>query len=411
MTYSNYGVDRMNKKLKLFAIITMLTVTVSSTGCSMIFKQKEKAPEEPKKIETPATSVEEDKKVLEMLGKYFEAVYSKQIDDYAQNVVTGNIPEELKGFIAQRTIDEGNGNPEIGIHLPRVVEMNGLSIVGYEILKDKDGKAVINSGFIGKTGENFLYFVQLGLKTKALENSLFDEYYVQNQDTKLYDKIAGKEATDDLFEYFKAEARYDVEVALVDGQYKIVTAKEANYKPGVKNRLFKLNNEFMRRKPYLDTSIESENQIYETEKALIEGFFNNLTKIDKERMILLKSKWDAGNTQFAEFLNMIGVLKVNDKDSLLINPQDYKSKFNYTALPLQVNMEKINKLDKLTVEEHPGYSSKNKRYFVQFDASLLKSNGMVGEEEVYYYDYYVTLKNVNDVLYIDSIKLNEFYKK
>ncbi|WP_040428683.1 hypothetical protein, partial [Acetivibrio cellulolyticus] len=401
----------MNKKLKLFAIITMLTVTVSSTGCSMLFKKDEKPPEQPKKVETPDTSVEEDKKVLEILNKYYESVYSVPFDSYAQNVVTGNIPETLKPFIAKRTIDEGNGNPEIGIHLPRVVEINGLSIVGYEILKDKDNKAVINSGFIGKTGENFLYFVQLGLKAKALENSLFDQYYVQNPVTRLYDKIAGKAATGDLFENIKIEVKYDVEVAQENGQYKIVTAKEANYKPGLKNRLFKMNNEFMTRKAYLDLNIEADKKVFDSEKAVIEGFFNNLTKLDKERMILLKSKWEAGNTQFTDFLNTIGAMKVNEKDALLLNPQDYKVKINYSAFPLQVNMEKINKLNNIKVQEHPGYSSKNKRYFVSFDASLLKSNGMVGAEEVYYYDYFVTLKNVNDNLYIDSIKINEFYKK
>lgn len=400
----------MNNKLKLFAIMTLVSVTVSSTGCSLLFKKDEKPPEQPAKIETPVTSVEEDNKVLSMLDKYFDAVYGEAFENYYQNVVTGNIPEKLKTFIAKRTIDEGNGNPEIGIHLPRVVEINGLSIVGYEIFKDKDNKAVIDSGFIGKTGENFLYFVKLDLKAKALENSLFDQNYVQNPATKLYDKIAGRAPTDDQFEYIKVQVRYDVEVSQEDGQYKIVTVKEANNKPGLKNRLFKLNNEFMARLPYLDLNSDGDKKVYESEKALIEGFFNNIIKIDKERMILLKSKWETGNIEFVDFISKIGVAKFNDKDALLID-QNYKTNFNYAALPLQVNMEKINKLENVKVDIHPGYSSKNKRYFVSFDASLLKSNGMVGAEEIYYYDYFVTLKNVNDNLMIESIKLNEYYKK
>lgn len=74
-------------------------------------------------------------------------------------------------------------------------------------------------------------------------------------------------------------------------------------------------------------------------------------------------------------------------------------------------MEKINKIENIEVKIHPGYSSKNKRYFVSFDASIVKSNGMVGVEEVYHYDYYVTLVNSNETIMVDSIKLNEYYKK
>lgn len=410
MTYSNYGVDLMNKKLRLFSIIALVTLTVTSTGCSMLFKKDTEPPAEPAKVETPDTSVDEDKKVLEILGKYFEAVYSEPFGNYAQNVTTGNIPEKLKTFIAKRTIAEGTGNPEIGIHLPRVVEINGLSIVNYEIIKGKDSKAVIDQGFIGKTGDNFLYFIKMKLKAKALENSIFDQYYVQNATTKLYDMIPGKVATDDLYESIKAEVKYDVEVALEDGQYKIVTVKESNFKPGIKNRLFKSNNEFMNRLSYLDMDNEEDKKVYESEKAIIEGLFNNLIKLDKERMILLKSKWEISDLEFMNFLNMISVAKVNEKDALFLD-QDYKIKFNYNALPLQINMEKINKIENLKVELHPGYSSKNKRYFVSFDASVLKANGMVGVEEVYYYDYYVTLKNNTDTLLVESIKLNEFYKK
>lgn len=397
----------MNKKLKFFAIMTLVALTVTSTGCSLIFKKNEKPPEVQTKVETPDTSVEEDKKVLEILSNYFNTVYSVPIENYTQNVVSGNIPDNLKTFFAKRTLAEGIGNPEIGVHLPRVVEINGLSIIGYEIIKGQDSNAIIDQGFIGKTGENFLYFIKLKLRAKALENSIFDQYYTQNQATKLYDKI-GNVAADNLYEYIKVEVKYDVEVALEDGQYKIVTVKESNYKPGLKNRLFKSNNEFMNRLPYLDVDNADEKAMYEAEKALIEGVFNNLIKLDKERMILLKSKWELNNDEFVKFLDMVGVTKVNEKNSLFID-QTYKTKFNYNSLPLQLNMEKISKIENVKVELHPGYSSKNKRYFVSFDASVIKSNGMVGKEETYYYDYYVTLKEGSGE--VDSIKLNEFYKK
>lgn len=397
----------MNKKIKFIAIITMMTVMISSSACSILFKKEEPIPDKPKKVETPETSVEEDNKVLEMLNEYFEKVYNQPIQDYNQNIVTGNLPDKLKSYIAKRTLDEGSGNPEIGIHLPRVVEINGLSIVDYEIIKDSSNKAKINSGFIGKTGENFLYFVKLDLKAKTLENELFDKYYIMNPQTRIYEKIA--EPTDDLYEYIKVQAKYDVEVTQQDGTYKIVTVKEANYKPELKNRLFKLNNEFLNKLPYLDESIEAEKSVLDAEKALIEGFFNNLLKLDKERMILFKSKWETSSDEFISFLKMVDVFSVNGKDSMFVD-QNYKRYFNYDAFPLQINMEKINSIKRMEIIEHPGYTSKKKRYFVNFDASVLQSNGMVGQEQTYYYDYYVTLKVDNGNLYIESIKLNEYYK-
>jgi len=399
----------MNKKLKLIAITSLIALMVTNTGCSLLFKKDDGPPPEPPGVETPETSVEEDKKVLGILSEYFDSVYGESFQSYAQNVVSGNIPEKLKTFIAKRTLDEGIGNPEIGIHLPRVVEINGLSIVGYELIKGQDNKAVIDSGFIGKTGDNFLYFIKMKLKAKTLPNTVFDQYYVHNKETGIYDST-GNTPTEDMYEYIKVEAKYDVEVALEGGEYKIVTVKEANSKPGIKNRLFKLNNEFLNRLPYLNLENESEKAIYDSEKALIEAVFNNLIKLDKERMVLFKSKWNTSDVEFKSFLNMVGALNVSDKESLFID-QEYKTKFSYDAFPLQINMEKINKIENIKVDVHPGYSSKDKRYFVSFDASVLQANGMVGVEQVYYYDYYVKLKNEADTVMIERIKLNEFYKR
>jgi len=49
-------------------------------------------------------------------------------------------------------------------------------------------------------------------------------------------------------------------------------------------------------------------------------------------------------------------------------------------------------------------------YFVIFDASVVKANGMIGDKVVYKYDYTVSMKNKIQLM-IDEIKLNEFYQK
>jgi len=42
---------------------------------------------------------------------------------------------------------------------------------------------------------------------------------------------------------------------------------------------------------------------------------------------------------------------------------------------------------------------------------VVKANGMIGDKVVYKYDYTVSMKNKDNKLMIDEIKLNEFYQK
>ncbi len=400
----------MNRKMKLVTAITLVTAMIMSTGCSILFKKDKPVEETKPKIETPDTSEAEDKKVHEIVDKYFTTLFSKPISDYDQYIVSGTIPEDIQSLVAKRTIDEANGNPEIGLHLPRIIEMNGLNIIGYEILKATDGRSKIDTHFIGKTGENFLYYVQIDIKAKVLSEADFLKYYVQNQQTKVYEKIAAAVVDENLCDYIKVQLKYDLEVTKEGNDYKVVTQKEANYKPGLKNRLFKLNNEFVERISYLDINKDEEKNIFESEKAVIDNLFKNLLLIDKERMILLKGKFDINSVEFASFLTLIGVSQKDGNDLMLIG-DNYKQKFSCSSFPLQLNMEKINEYKNIDIQIHPGYSEKTKRYFVSLDASVIQSNGMVGEEVIYKFDYYVTLTKDNDKILVDGFELNEYYKK
>jgi len=49
------------------AVSTLITATVFSTGCSVLFNKPPATDTEPPKIETPDTSAEEDKKVQEFM--------------------------------------------------------------------------------------------------------------------------------------------------------------------------------------------------------------------------------------------------------------------------------------------------------------------------------------------------------
>ena len=236
----------------------------------------------------------------------------------------------------------------------------------------------------------------------------------KNPDTKLYERIKEngqeKEINEEAYDYIKVQARYDVEVIKEGNDYKVLTQREANYKPGLTKRLFILNNDFLTRIPYLNTKIEEEKKVYDEEKALIELYFNNLLKVDKERMNLIKSNWNKDKLVFIDILQKIGVSSAEGGKNLLLIDDDYKGKFKIESFPLQINMERLNRYDSFTVSVHPGYSYKNKMYMVSFKAAAVNTNGMIGDETFYQYDYVITMKNVNGTTLIDSVKLNEYFK-
>ncbi|HOM01412.1 MAG TPA: hypothetical protein PLH43_01110 [Acetivibrio sp.] len=403
----------MNKNLKIFAVSTLITATIFTTGCSVLFNKPPATEPEPPKIETPDTSAEEDKRVQEFMTEYFGALFGQTVESYKNNLLTGEIPSSIKGYIAERTIKEGDKNPEISIHLPRVVEINGMSLLNYEILKDAENKTVIESNFIGKNGDAYLYYVKVGLKAKGLPNSLFYNYYALNNETNVYEKIkengTDKVVPEEDYDYIKVTAKYDVEVVKDGDGYKVLTQREADYKSPLSKRISKLNNDFMEKRPYLDENIPEQKQQLDNEKALLEQFFNNLLVLDKERMTLLKAEWQKGYTEFMEFLTQLGISKVNGNE-ILFTDATYTEKFNIMSFPLQVNMERLESIENINIVQHPAYTEKNKIYFISFDASIAKANGMVGSKTVYKYDYTVSLKNKNNKLMIDGIKLNEFYQ-
>ena len=73
------------------------------------------------------------------------------------------------------------------------------------------------------------------------------------------------------------------------------------------------------------------------------------------------------------------------------------------------NMEKIKDVNNFMVTPHPAYSEKIKLYYVNFDATVQKTNGITDEHFTYRYDYIVSLAENEDSVYIDKFKLNECF--
>jgi hypothetical protein len=124
-------------------------------------------------------------------------------------------------------------------------------------------------------------------------------------------------------------------------------------------------------------------------------------------MNLFRTKWNNGQTEFSDFLTK--VLKVNASKNgkeLIEIGADYNIKFPYESFPLQAGMSKIDKYTGFSVIPHPAYTKNQKKYIVNFDATLEKLNGVIGQKWKFKYDYFVTLTSQADNIKISSMELN-----
>lgn len=408
---------KCKRSVTIFLVVILLAIF--NSGCSTItsFFKKDAAKEEVKEKSTNGRMADLNKaerdKISKVIVDFYTKLYQDPVESYKS---TANIPEKVKGIIAERTVNEGSNNPELGIHLPRYVELNGMTSVGYELLKNGSLGSIVPS-YIGKNSDSYLYYVKVHLKAKCLPDVEFNKSYTQNAVTKVYEKNANAIISDQLYDYTRIIAKYDVEVIKDGVAYKILRAKEASTRPGFQSRLMILNNDFMQRLPFINTDKGLDNnyinkddiQVYEKEKAVIQAFFDNMKVLDNERMNLLSTKWKTGVNEFTEFTTK--VLKMNvDKNSkeIMEITTDYQNKFSFDSYPLKSNMRKIVSIGNYNVNPHPAYTQKQKRYIVSFEAKVEKTTGIIGQQARYKYDYLVTLSSANDTLKVNGVYLSNY---
>lgn len=406
------------KKLICFLLINITIVAAS--GC-VLKKAKESAtPVDPVQAVTQVSVISPnlESAAKDLLTQYFSILFNApSVDVYTQNSRTGKIPDAILEFISEQTIREGNENPEIGIHLPRHISINGMSIIGYEVvLLGEEAVPDVRIGYVGKNGENLLFFCKIIAKAKVVPDDVFLACYEQQDDNSF---IRKKDVPTSEIDGMRVEIRYDVELENKDGALKIVRAIESNIKPGLKNRLFILNNDSITRLSYLDLSLTdngsgykypADGELYEREKAVIESFFTKLPVLDRERMNLLSHKWGQGLNAVKDYWDALGITKNDEGSAELINlNESFSENFPYESLPLRFDMEKVKSIQNIAVRPHPAYSDKIRWYFVNFDATVQRTNGITDEDFLYRYDYLVKLTNSEEKVIIDKIKLNEYY--
>ena len=446
------------KGLSKVLLIGMMGILLS--GCTIPFlggaEGDDKTSEQTSKSDVLPKS--EDDSMKAVISEYLTSLYGISLKDCLGYTQNGAIPAEIKKYVSSETIRLAEGNPEIGLHYPKIVYMNGLLTGNFEVLKCKDpsGKEVpeiIASCVKNDTGV-FTYFVKLNLKAKCIKTNEINSFLIKDVDPAVTLQMAtfdqeGKESEASILaqqavrdktmkliddkgsaeyplETIKLQAQYNFTLKKEGNSYKVLTAKEAKEVDGYVNRLSIFNNSSMQRTPYLSidknqigTILVNQEDVktFEREKSFILTLFNDLRlNLNSENVKLLESNEQIGIDKFRDFLGKISVNKSKDSKGLLemmdIGP-DYLSKFNSDSLPIQTNMEMIKgEYANFIVTQHPSYSDQQKRYMVSFEAPVETINGMVeGKPKQFKYNYEITLTGEGDALKISSIKLNEYYQK
>lgn len=401
----------MNKKLKTALVGAILTV-ILLTGCTAEGNVAQVS--EPQSVAKLAVNKEEDTKNKKLISDYFVKMYSEPVANYQKNSETGTIPDELRTFIAKRTIDEGNNNTELGLNFPRYIGLNGSTLITYKPLMEPDNKEQprINSTFIEEKEGTLLYFVKVGLTAECIPDDMFDVKFKLNESSNTYQKTA--EVSSNVIDEMLIETRYDIELVKEGESYKILRAVESTFKQGARNRLFRYNNDFVTRLTYLNLKKISDNkeyinkengEVYEKEKAAITSFFDNVLSLDSERRTLLVGCWNKNSTDFKNLIQVIGINMDKDKKDILTIDTAYKEKLPKEALLLKNDLNKVKIKDGYQISLHPAYSKLRKWYIVTFVAAVEKKAGVLGNEDDYNFDYLVKLTGQDDIK-IDSIKLN-----
>lgn len=419
-----------NRKIRATAFLVSAIFILAATGCALL----------PAGIaggsagETAAVAAtappptdaglkqEEIKGIRNAIRDYFVKLYAQDIGSYEKNSATGAIPENIRSFIAGRTLNEGDMNPEVGIHFPRYVGINGLTAISYSLISTKGAEGTetpqIEASYLGKKGDSLMFFAKVDLKAGCVPDGVFNANYRQNGTSGAYEKIPNTAVGEGQIESIKLQASYDIEVVSQDDGYKILSARESSLVPGARNRLSVMNNGFVTRLPYLDITKGQDGKtynnaedgaVYEKEAAMISSFFENLKNLDGERMSLLRQRWAAGQKEFTDFLSKTGVTKDGESKELMNIGSDYRTRFDIDSFPLQPNMEKITDMKEFSVTPYISYSSKQKVYTVKFTGAVKMINGLIDSTNDYKFNLKVYLSGAGDTLRLSVLKLDEYY--
>lgn len=404
------------------------------SGCDFLNNLFGEAPTAKPAVKTPVSDVEEDEKAKNLVKEFYTKLFAESIDTSYKNNVEGNVLDKVQSMISKDTITTKEKTPELPIHYPRFVELNGLTICGYEVMK-KNGIPEINVRFYEakapniqesdpnvKKDENkvdksenlkyFAYYVDVNLRATVVKNDDFGTYFRYNAQSRLIDKLG--DIPEEKADHIKVNARYDVLLLKSDsGDYKIESAIEATAKQN-SYRLNKINNDFVTRMTFLNMDNAKEKDQYDKESGYLTEYIKKMMlNVDNEKYNILSSKWGSSPEDFSSYLDTLGLLKDSKKQDYLNNIVDkatYKTRFDIKAFPIKPGIEKVKSCE-ITINEHPSFTEKQRNYRVLVLATVDKHEGKISSDGQFVYEITAQITTVGDKLAINSYKLNQFNMK
>lgn len=399
-------------KRNILAKVAILScVALLFSGCDFIDKLMGKKPKADISTVTPETDRSTDTRVQTILVKFYQDLYADPIEASYKNNVLGTVPQIIEGVISDETKKDKLNTAELPIHFPRFVDINGLSCVGYEILKTGI-KPEIRARIFETSPDKkyFSYLVEVDLIAKVIKTEDFGTFFRYNPQTRFIDKLA--EIPEDKADYIKVRAKYDVTVARVGNiDYKIKSAIESTGKSSA-YRLNKINNDFVTRIDYFNAKDPAQKANYDEETSYIKEFMNKMMLIvDKENFNIISTKWATDPVEFAKYMDSLGLLKDQTGVPYLFNVEDkltYKARFDLKMFPIKPSIEKVTKAD-FTITEHPSFTEKQRNFRVLVNADVIRTEGQIGSNAKYVYEFTVNVnRSKENRIAINSINLLQF---
>lgn len=272
------------------------------------------------------------------------------------------------------------------IDLPRFVELNGVTIVGYGEMEAMEYQ------ILQETEDYIRIQADVVLGVEVLSNNKFDALYTYDPSIGYY-RNTGKdiEAYGDELDAIKVSCSYTLEISQKEEQRVLAVLKENQDIPIYEqNRRKKENNGFVTRSYYTE-------EVPNTDALLIRKFFQSFLRQDEDGYRYYKYAYDTSYEAVLHFFTM----DLDLEHIVDVRPEQYRSQFPLELIPTKDGIVSVSPGEDISIEVHMASSRKNGVYRVSVPVTALFYDGSQKQLE---YAYTVLIQAPHEKRGIASIQ-------
>lgn len=312
----------------------------------------------------------------------------KNIDDQYVNFYDNYYIAMLKS-LGNTLSDDLKQQLSVGYYLskldmPRFVDINGSTVIGYNDLYD------ITFNVIDSSDNKYKLQVNVDINADVVKTEVFSSKYIFVPSTGYYNDLGTQFNNKDIDQY-KIRASYYMDCSLIADKLLIdKLVEKTDFYIDKQKRHKKENNDFVSRLPYKD-------QPYDEEIKTIEGFFKLFYAQDYDS---LKYYSDLKNTSYT-LVNAYFETIVKAKSLVALDEATFSYNFPVSISPIKDNIIKIEKTDKITFKPCTDSSSNHQRYLIEIP---VKANHTDGSFEDRIYEYKVEINKKSGLYLIEALE-------